>query len=80
MILLLTHARGHFDEDLVFARLGNITLAEFERFADLGDEDRLLLSCHVAFVIVSAFLLLSSGCYAISPLATRSVEILIRKS
>lgn len=65
MIMLLTHARGHFNEDLVFARFGDVTLAEFERLANLSDEDRFLLSCHVVLVFVSAFPLLSTGCYAI---------------
>lgn len=52
MILVLTHACTHSDEDLVFTRLWNITLAEFDRLADLIDEDRLLLGCHFVVVVV----------------------------
>lgn len=51
--MLLTHARCHFDEDFMFARFGDITLAELERLANFGDEDRLLLSCHVVLFAVS---------------------------
>jgi hypothetical protein len=52
VIAVLTHARSHSDEDLVFARLWNITLAEFDWFSDLIYEDRLLLSCHFVVVVV----------------------------
>ena len=66
MIVLLTHTRGHFDEDLVFARFRDITFTEFEWLADLSHEERLLLSCHVAFVaVLEFFFLLLGSCYAI---------------
>ena len=40
----------------MFARLWNITLAELHRFADLSDEDRLLLSCHIVVVVIVSVL------------------------
>jgi hypothetical protein len=60
MIVGHTHARGYFDKDLVFAWLWNITLAEFDRLTNLGNENRLLLSCHIVVVVVSVLLCLSS--------------------
>jgi len=62
MIVVLTHARGYSDEHLVFARLWNITVAEHDRLTNLGDENRLLLSCHVVVVVVSVLLCFSSVC------------------
>lgn len=43
----------------MFARLWNLTLAEFDRLTYLSDEYRLLLSCHVVVVVVSALSVLS---------------------
>lgn len=60
MIVVLTHARGYPDENLVFAWLWNITLAEFDRLANFGNEDCFLLSSHVVVVVVSLLLLLLS--------------------
>jgi hypothetical protein len=56
MIVVLTHARGYPDENLVFAWLWNITLAEFDRLANFGNEDCFLLGCHVVVVVVSVLL------------------------
>jgi hypothetical protein len=60
MIVVLTHARGDSDENLVFAWSWNITLAEFDRLANFGNEDCFLLSSHVVVVVVSLLLLLLS--------------------
>jgi hypothetical protein len=62
MIFVHTHARRYSDEDLVFAWFWNITFAKFDRLTDLGDENRLLLSCHVVVVVVSVLLCFSSVC------------------
>ena len=80
MIVILTHARGHSDEDLMFARLWNTTPAKFDRLADLSDEDRLLLSCHFVVVVILALLRFSSGSWPSSRLVAQPVHILIQRS
>ena len=76
--MVLTHARGDSDENLVFAWSWNITLAEFDRLANFGNEDCFLLSCHVLIIVVSVILVLLSGCWPILSLMHTTSRYLYR--
>lgn len=63
----------------MFARLWNLTLAEFDRLAYLIDEDHLLLRCRVVVVLVAALSVSRQVVGPSSHLTAQPVEILIQE-